>query len=93
MADQVIDRQLAPINNPIKYNYCNFRKVLSWSCFSNHKIWLLKLMCGLDSQLQGYSWSVSKENFTKSSVIFRAITNRLHIEMAGPIIDYHLRLD
>ena len=24
MADQVIDRQLAPINKPIKHNYCNF---------------------------------------------------------------------
>ena len=38
MADQVTDRQLAPINKPIKHNYCNFRKVLSRTCFSNNKI-------------------------------------------------------
>ena len=52
----------------------------------------LKLMCVLDSQLQSFSRSVSKENITRSSCYFRAITNRLHIEMTGLIIDYHFRL-
>ena len=36
--DKVIDCQLVPINKPIKRNYCNFRNVLSRSCFSNNKI-------------------------------------------------------
>ena len=70
MAAQVIGRQLAPTNKPIKHNYCNFREVLSRSCFSNNKIWLQKLMCVLDSQLQSFSWSVSKENITKFSCYF-----------------------
>ena len=70
MADQVIDRQLAPINKPIKHNYCNFKKVLSRICFSNNKIWQIKQMCMLDSQLQRFSWSVNKENITNSSCYF-----------------------
>ena len=80
---------ISTYNKPIKHNYCNFRTVLGWSCFSNNKIWLLKLICVLDSKLQSFSWSVSKNLL----VIFRAITNRLHIEITGPIIDYHFRLD
>ena len=39
----------------------------------------VKLMCVLDSQLQSFSGSVSKENITKSSCYFRAITYRFQL--------------